>query len=97
MAALTTKKTEYCKCGASISLMGTSKQALSKAIALWREEHVGDGHGPATRQVAYMARIRSDQRTARQRVEVMSGSSPDWSGDDPFPEAQDETVSQALP
>lgn len=70
MAAMTTKKTEYCKCGASISITGTGKVPVAKAIALWREGHVGDGHGLATRQQAYMARIRNDQQDAARRAEV---------------------------
>lgn len=85
---MSVKRTEYCRCGASISLIGTSKVGVARAIVTWREGHVGDGHGPATRQQAYMARIRSDQRAARQRVEVMAGPSPDWSDEDPFPEVQ---------
>lgn len=59
-------KTEYCSCGASIKIMGASRVGVEKAIALWRESHVGDGHGPATRQVAYMARIKNDKRAAQE-------------------------------
>jgi hypothetical protein len=59
-------KTEYCSCGASIKIMGASRVGVEKAIALWRESHVGDGHGPATRQVAYMARIKNDKRASQE-------------------------------
>ena len=68
-------KTEYCSCGASIKIMGTSRLALQKAIAEWRKGHVGDGHGPATRQVAYMARIRND-RQAKEEVQSETDSQP---------------------
>lgn len=95
---MSVKRTEYCSCGASISLIGTSKVGVARAIATWREGHQGDGHGPATRQQAYMARIRNDQRAERQRMEViMSMPLPDWSDENPFQEAKDETVSRALP
>lgn len=66
-------KTEYCLCGASIQVMGTSKFSVQKAIAEWRKGHQGDGHGPATRQVAYMARIHNDQRDAAQRAQEVQG------------------------
>jgi hypothetical protein len=59
-------KTEYCSCGASIKIMGASRVGVEKAITEWRKGHVGDGHGPATRQVAYMARIKNDKRAAQE-------------------------------
>lgn len=59
-------KTEYCKCGASIKIMGPSRLGVQKAIAEWRKGHVGDGHGPATWNVAYMARIKNDKRAAQE-------------------------------
>lgn len=59
-------KTEYCLCGASIKVMGASRVGVARAIETWREGHQGDGHGPATRQVAYMARIRNDQRASQE-------------------------------
>lgn len=68
-------KTEYCSCGASIKIMGASRVGVQTAIAEWRKGHVGDGHGPATRQVAYMARIRSDQR-AKEEVQGETASQP---------------------
>lgn len=66
-------KTEYCSCGASIKIMGASRVGVQKAIATWREGHMGDGHGLATRQQAYMARIRNDQRDAAQRAQEVRG------------------------
>lgn len=66
-------KTEYCLCGASIKVMGASRVGVARAIETWREGHQGDGHGPATRQVAYMARIRNDQRDAAQRAQEVKG------------------------
>ena len=59
-------KTEYCSCGASIKIMGVSRVGVQNAIAEWRKGHVGDGHGTATRQVAYMARIKNDKRAAQE-------------------------------
>ena len=70
---MSVKRTEYCSCGASISLIGTSKVGVARAVATWREGHQGDGHGPATRQQAYMARIRNDQRDAAQRAQEVRG------------------------
>lgn len=66
-------KTEYCSCGASLKIMGTSKIGVQKAIEMWREDHQGEGHGPATRNVVYMARIRNDQRAAAQRAQEVQG------------------------
>ena len=54
MAAV--KATEYCLCGASITLHATNMPGLKKAMAMWRESHTGEGHGQATRQQACMAR-----------------------------------------
>ncbi len=68
-------KTEYCSCGASIKIMGTSRVGVEMAIAEWRKGHKGDGHGPATRQVAYMARIKNDKRAA-QEVQGETDSQP---------------------
>lgn len=68
-------KTEYCSCGASIKVMGASRVGVQRAIAEWRKGHVGDGHGPATRQVAYMARIKNDKRAA-QEVQGETTSQP---------------------
>lgn len=70
---MSVKRTEYCSCGASISLIGTSKVGVARAIVTWREGHQGDGHGPATRQQAYMARIRNDQRAVAQRAQEVQG------------------------
>jgi len=68
-------KTEYCSCGASIKVMGASRGGVARAIEIWREGHQGDGHGPATRQVAYMARIKNDKRAA-QEVQGETASQP---------------------
>lgn len=66
-------KTEYCSCGSSIQITGASRVGVQTAIAEWRKGHVGDGHGPATRQVAYMARIRNDRR-AKEEVQGETAS-----------------------
>ena len=59
-------KTEYCSYGASIKIMGASRVGVARAIETWREGHQGDGHGPATRQVAYMARSKNDKRASQE-------------------------------
>ena len=59
-------KTEYCLCGASIKVMGASRVGVARVIEIWREGHQGDGHGKATRQVAYMARSKNDKRATQE-------------------------------
>lgn len=63
----TVKRTEHCLCGSSLTIVATSSGGLDKAFALWREHHAGDGHGPALRQQAYMARIRNDKQARKEQ------------------------------
>lgn len=61
----TVKATEYCLCGASITLHATNWPMLKKAMAMWRESHTGEGHGKATRNQAYMAREGQKRKVLR--------------------------------
>lgn len=55
------KRTRFCLCGAAITASGPWTE-VERALAIWTEEHSADGHGPATQELAYAARMRQEQQ-----------------------------------
>lgn len=53
-------RTTYCQCGAMIKLTTDSRQAMEGAMSIWWREHMGDGHGPATKAQALAGRRRNE-------------------------------------
>lgn len=53
---MTDKMTAYCTCGASVELVGCSKECVYAILQEWHTAHHGPGHGDTDEATARRAR-----------------------------------------
>lgn len=60
------RQSAYCKCGASIQLTIKPDKVADRVLAIWREQHQGEGHGKATPKQAAAARRKQAEETLKE-------------------------------